>query len=128
MTRAKNSTGKPFAAAADATIWQMDDALAVAAVLLSAGSASSLVSGVGGGAADRVSRSLGLSDSASCALAAAANAKQTETTTARLPDFMLRPQHADVGDRAVWPARELHVRMIEPRIEVGGGTGEAVSM
>jgi hypothetical protein len=112
MTRAKNSNGKPFAAA-DSTIWQMDDALAVAAAPLSAGGASSLVPGVRGGAAGRVSRSLGLSDSASCALAAAANAKQTEKITARLPDFMLRPQHADVGDRAVWPAREHHVKIIE---------------
>src|SRR5258708_1265090 len=89
----------------------MDDALAVAAVLLSAG-APSLVPAVADGPAGRVSRSLGLSASAGCALAAAANTKQTETTTARLPDFMLRPRHADFGDRAVWPARELQVRIM----------------
>src|SRR6516164_6942930 len=98
MIRAKNSNGKPFAAAADSTTWQMDNELAVAAVLLSAGDASSLIPGVGGlGAAARLSRSLALSDSASCALAVAANAKQTEKITARLLEFMLRPQH---GDRA----------------------------
>ena len=98
-----------FAAAADSTIWQMDKELAVAAVLLSAGDASWLMPGVAGvGAAARLSRSLALSDSASCALAVAANAKQTEEITARLPDVMLRPQHGDVGDRGV---RELHVRI-----------------
>src|SRR5262245_19327827 len=102
MTWAKNSNGKPFAAAADSTIWQVDNELAVAAVLLSAGDASSLMPGVGGvGAAAGLSRSLALSDSASCALAVAANAKQTEKITARLPDVMLRPQPADISDRAV---------------------------
>jgi hypothetical protein len=109
MTRAKNSNGKPFAAAADSTIWQMDNELAVAAVLLSAAGASSLMPGVGGvGAAARLSRSLALFGSASCALAVAANAKQAEKITARLADVMLRPQHAGVGDRGV---RELHVRI-----------------
>ena len=102
MTRAKNSNGKSFAAAADSTIWQMDNELAVAAVLLSAGDASSLMPGVGGvGAAARLSRSLALSDSASCALAVAANAKQTEKIAASLADVILRPQHGDVGGRAV---------------------------
>jgi hypothetical protein len=82
------------------TIWQMDNELAVAAVLLSAG-ASSLMPGVGGvGPAARLSGSLALSDSASCALAVAANAKQIEKITAKLPDVMVRPQHAGVGDRA----------------------------
>jgi hypothetical protein len=105
MTRAKNSNGKPFAAAADSTIWQMNDELAVAAVLSSAGG----VTGVGGvGAAARLSGPLALSDSASCALAVAANANQAEKITARLADVMLRPQHANVGDRGV---RELHVRI-----------------
>jgi hypothetical protein len=92
MTRAKNSNGKPFAAAADSTFWQMDNELAVAAVLLFAGGASWLmpeVEGVGGAA--RLSRSLVLSDSGSCAFAVAENAKQTEKITARLPAFMLRP-------------------------------------
>ena len=41
-------------------------------------------------------------------MAVAANAKQTEKIAARLADVMLRPQHADVGDRGV---RELHVRI-----------------
>jgi hypothetical protein len=102
MTRAKNSNGKPFAAAADSTIWQMDHELAVTAVLLSAGDASPLMPGVGAvGAAARLSRSLALSDSASCALAVAANANQAEKITASFADVMLRPQHGDVGNRAV---------------------------
>src|SRR5262245_56669128 len=100
MTRAKNSNGKPFAAAADSTIWQME--LAVAAALLSARGASWLMPGAAGvGAAARLSPSLAVSDSASCALAVAANANQAEKITARLPGVMLRPQHGAVGDRAV---------------------------
>src|SRR5262249_47102595 len=92
MTRAKNSNGNPFAAAADSIIWQMDNELAVLAVLLSACGASWLMSGVAGvGAAARLSRSLALSDSASCALAVAANATQAEKITARLPVVMLPP-------------------------------------
>src|SRR5262249_57677514 len=88
MTRAKNSNGKPFAAAADSIIWQMDNESAVAVVLLSAGGASSLMPGVGGlDAAARLSRSLALSDSASCALPVAANPHQTDEITAQLPIF-----------------------------------------
>src|SRR5262245_38314881 len=98
MTRAKNSNGKPFAAAADSTIWQMENELPVAAVLFSAGDASSPRPGVGGGGlAARLSGSLAVSNSTSCALALAANTKQTEKMMARLPDVMLRPQHAGVG-------------------------------
>src|SRR5262245_15712235 len=102
MTRAKNSTGKPFSAAANSTIWQMDNELPVAAVLLSTGDASSPMPGVGGvGPVARLSGSLAASNSASCALALAANAKQTEKITARLSDLMLRPQHADADHGAM---------------------------
>jgi hypothetical protein len=54
MTRARNSNGKPFAAAADPIIWQMDNELAVAAVPLCAGGASSLVPGGGGRACSSI--------------------------------------------------------------------------
>src|SRR5262249_60958254 len=92
----------------------MDKELAVAAVLLSAGDASWLMPGVAGvGAAARLSRSLALSDSASCALAVAANAKQAEKITARLPDVMLRPppglQFRGMGEPA-WMIAQAFLR------------------
>src|SRR5262245_41465559 len=128
MTRAKNSNGNPFAAAADSTIWQMDNELAVAAVLLSAGGASWLMPGVAGvGAAARLSRSLALSDSANCAFAVAANANQAEKITARLPDVMLRPPHGlqlrGTGE-PMWMIaqaflRHKHLRKLATRESVG---------
>src|SRR5262245_35794150 len=126
MTRAKNSNGKPFTAAADSTIWQMDNE--VAAVLLSAGDASWLMPGVAGvGAAARLSRSLALSDSASCALAVAAKATQAEKITARLPGVMLRPPHGlqlrGTGE-PMWMIaqaflRHKHLRKLATRESVG---------
>jgi len=105
----------------------MDNELAVAAVLLSAG-ASSLMPGVGGvGPAARLSGSLALSDSASCALAVAANAKQIEKITAKLPDVLVRPQHAGVGDRAACVSSTFHIRITAQGLEMQE-TGEAVWM
>ena len=69
----------------------MDGGLFVGAVLLSAGGASWPVYDGGGGFSARCSGSLGLSDRASCAFAAAANAKHIEKIAAWLADFMLSP-------------------------------------
>src|SRR5262249_39073058 len=110
------------------TIWQMDNELAVAAVLLSACGASWLMPGVAGaGAAARLSRSLALSESASCALAVAAKANQTEKITAKLPDVLPPPPHGlqlrGTGD-PMWMIaqaflRHKHLRKLATRESVG---------
>src|SRR5215472_14617938 len=106
----------------------MDNELVFAVVILSACGACWLMPGVAGvGAAARLSRSLALSDSASCALAVAANATQAEKITARLLVVMLRPPHGlqlrGTGE-PMWMIaqaflRHKHLRKLATRESVG---------
>jgi len=84
MTRAKNATGNPFAAAADSIIWQMEDGSA-ALEALSRGAASP-AGIVGRRSAGRPPESLGSAGAEGCAVAAV-TASQDESTSAMPADL-----------------------------------------
>ncbi len=83
MTRAKNSKGSPCAAAADSTIWQMEDGSAVGAIL-SPRHPCSPPPGIKGVPVDGPPSSIGRSGSACCAFAIPANASKHSKTEVRL--------------------------------------------
>ena len=82
-TRAKNSKGSPCAAAADSTIWQMEDGSAVGAIL-SPRHPCSPPPGIKGVPVDGPPSSIGRSGSACCAFAIPANASKHSKTEVRL--------------------------------------------
>jgi hypothetical protein len=88
MTRAKNSNGKPLAAAADSIIRQMAESFRAVSSRRGAVAAAPDAEGRLGRLAGRPSWSFGLSGWATCAFAADAIANQSENMKTRLVGFM----------------------------------------